>query len=418
MSVSQPQILSVTEWRERLSAHRTPAAPPTPDALTQLQRRFRDVTTFTRVLLQRPLEWPVLQQLCEQALQLSQLALHELNQLVTTGTGAADELATLLEQNWSLLHVIDGQRQLVEECRALAEPFASWMDTLARRSPDTKAAWQELVSSLADILRPRAGVAWLPRAGINLTEALAREGLPHPERWAQAWLTARLAFTSADHLLDADPFASELLALAGLLQDIGWWSLDLQPTLQRGASDLPRRWHPHIGAAMLAGVPGCPSEVPLLVAAHHARPQHLASPGGRGLSRRARLLTLLVRWAELLCDPSCHQEALARQRGLIATAAERIWREVQRGWFAEELAGRLLEWMESDPTEQVPLAEVAARQQVFADHQHPLAPPHSRASTRHSSSANRFPTSLRWRRERDRRLAERTILRTPREVSR
>lgn len=415
--MSQTPIVSVTEWRERLTAHRTTAAPPAPDVLTQLQRRFRDVTTFTRVLLQRPLEWPALQQLCEQALQLSQLALHELNLLITTGTGAADELAALLEHNWSLLQVIDGQRQLVEECRSLAEPFAAWMNTLARRSPDTKAAWQELVSSL-DFLRPRAGVAWLPCAGINLTEALAREGLAHPERWAQAWLTGRLAFTTADNLLDADPFASELLALAGLLQDIGLWSLDQQPNLERGGSDLPRRWHPHIGAALLAGLPGCPSEVTLLVAEHHARPQTRTGTGGRSLSRRARLLTLLVRWAELLCDPWCHQEALARQRALTATIAERIWREIQHGWFAEELAVRLWEWMESKPTEQLPLSEGVARQQVFADQQHPLAPPHGRVSSRNFSSANRFPTSLRWRRARDSHLAERTVLRTPREVSR
>ncbi len=135
----------------------------------------------------------------------------------------------------------------------------------------------------------------------------------------------------------------ERLIMAALVQDLGGWlsASRLTPQLLDPRESIPRlpAYHPSTGATMLSGLAETPSEVAMLVGAHHERcdgsgfPQRLS---GMRFTMPTQRLAWAVRFAELVLDPLSATCAVESGDQLDTIAGTRLWREVVRGAFDQQ----------------------------------------------------------------------------------
>jgi hypothetical protein len=358
---------------------------------------MRDITVLTRSLFVAPLDCAALEQLTDCSLQLSQLALAELRRIDEGLPSAAPTLlAELLDENAALLESIHAERRAIVDAREIAASLQTWIDDLLSRPESAARRWLSGVDDF--VVRARE----LTIEPLHRLKDWLGTAEPRSQWLAQAITTARLTAALSEALIDGDPNAARWLTAAALVQDIGRWTLEDRLAGSERVRVLVERQHAAVGAAILAGVRHCPTEIVLLVGAHHERldgsggPQRLS---GRALSRRMQVLGLIVRFCELAGE--AQQPGLSEDAGLL-TAALALWREVLRGAFSEDLSKAFLNLLDAGLAERVAAAH-AERSQLFVDRKHAVPQPHASLESPAAPSSAPQPMFLRRQRAGDRR---------------
>jgi len=349
------------------------------EAWNEVRRQFREVTADTRLLLKRPLEFPVLRQLADRALQLSQITFDELNAVTQRGRATSPAaVLEMLDDNRQLLDAIAAQQQLIAETHAAAEPLHSWAAAIVHGDLTSAEPWLGWTQELGDSIPRASHAALLPLAGVQLEESLSQAGWKRAGWFARALSSARLSAALGERLLEGDPRGTRWLTAAALMQDIGLWDIDGEPQRALRSRSVRLQQHPAIGAAMLGALPGCPAEIVTLVGTHEERidgsgtPQRIA---GRRLSRRSQLLGLIARVCDLANSTQCHADAQTHGETLEFAIALQLWREVRRGALREDLVRLMLDALEPGLSDDI-VEAFTTRAHRFVDREHSTPQPH------------------------------------------
>ncbi len=139
-------------------------------------------------------------------------------------------------------------------------------------------------------------------------------------------------------------FDPELVTVAALCQDCGLL-LDSARSASKGEL---RALHPSIGAGLAASLVELSTELPVLVAEHHRRLNEPLVPPkllSRNRNRGSRILSVIVRWLELVDDMGPRAAEALPLAGTVAFSepARRLVRETMRGDWDRTIAGDLMD---------------------------------------------------------------------------
>ncbi len=363
--------LTLDQWRQRLlaTAPRSGSGPLPVEFFRRLSRATRNFWNSHGDAIRKV---PVLNERATSALAQTQLVSEALS-------GMLDPIDPMV-----LADLIADSLEMIAGLEVLARQLA----TRNQHAMIVAGALEQIVTGQQRSLRPlmnlveealnRPFVAIDP--AVTRTEELEAAGLRSAASLAQA-------VESADLLAQWLPGESLTIrrqrCLAAWLQDLGGWRSASQRSqgqvLQEGPRRLPPH-HPATGAAMILGLDNAPSELSLLVGAHHERsdgsgfPQHLREPR---LPAAALDLALAVRWSELTLDPLTTQFASETGWSRLVVAGVRFWPEVRRGAFPQSLVRDRLERLQTGLVEEIE-ARASERLQRMVDRPHRTAPaPHT-----------------------------------------
>ncbi len=363
--------LTIDQWRQRLLA-----TVPRYDSGPLPVEYFRRLSLATRNLWQSYGEAirkiPALNEQAMVALAQTQLVSEALSGMLDPidPMGLADLIADSLE-------LVAGLEQRGRQLTMRNQQALLVSNALEQISTGQQRSLRPLLQLVEESLS-RPYVALDP--GVTRTEELEAAGLRSAASLAQA-------LESAELIARWSPGESLTIrrqrSLAAWLQDLGGWRSASQRSQDQVRQEGPRRLPPHhpaTGAAMILGLDDAPSELSLLVGAHHERcdgsgfPQHLREPR---VSAAALELALAVRWSELTLDPLTTQIATESGWSRLVVAGVRLWPEVRRGAFPLSLVRDRLELLQTGLIEEIE-SRTSERLQRMVDRPHRTVPtPHT-----------------------------------------
>lgn len=373
--------LSVAEWDAELARLRgTDADRPAPEVHAELRARFQQISQSVKTHNQSPHLGaggiPALNDLRSPTLELMLLAHQELAALDQTekATVPINCLDRLL-RNIAARHAeLESYLDAIQFALLTAELVAPTIQELLKGSEVPARRFRPMVEQLLDqnrfvdlaALAPLSAVVWDQPEEHRLPGWYCGAAIP-----AVAWTAA---ISKDQHHLT--PHLREAEIMAALLSDIGQLVLSPGEGPRRVLSTAGYRRHPEISAAVIAGISDAAAEWSLIAGQHHERLDGTGFPrklAGRQLGKSSRIVSVVVRWVEVLKT----RAATSAPLDAIAAAATTLWKESLAGGFDAAIVKDLLAAIRPELPAAVQTA-VLQGTRLKLDGSHPrLAGPHA-----------------------------------------